>query len=323
MYSETLLSNGAGTPQVDPVSVVELFAAMGAAAISPGVLPAPDIEAETRQLAELEVLIGRIRETGLDATVIIAQCGRRDFDQMMRAINVAVDAGAVRIDFMDSTSSLSTDAMGLFVRTVRSRLIAPVALTMHAHDDFGLGTANAVAAAVAGASPDVSVNGVSYRCGFAPLEEVVTTLEILYGVDTGIELDQLTSLSQVVARETGVPVPALKPIVGEYAYLKHTPGDVLACLNGGERAFPPVSGSLHADVVGADVRWVWDTYSTPAMVRAYGVSRGLVLDESEVEAVYIALDAAVRAIENYPRWLEMPAVARVVDTVLSAARTTI
>ena len=59
----------------------------------------------------------------------------------------------------------------LFVRRYRRGLVKDVPVTMHMHDDFGLATAGAIAAATVGASPDVSVAGVSYRCGFAPLEE--------------------------------------------------------------------------------------------------------------------------------------------------------
>ena len=94
--------------------------------------------------------------------------------------------GTLRLDLMDSTSSLGPEAMKVFIRRYRSHLIRDVPVTMHVHDDFGLATAGAIAAATAGASPDVSVAGVSYRAGFAPLEEVVTSLEVLYGVDTSI-----------------------------------------------------------------------------------------------------------------------------------------
>jgi isopropylmalate/homocitrate/citramalate synthase len=320
VYADVLLSNGLAKHPIDPLAAVEFLAGLGAPMIAPGVVPAPTAEAEARQLDELVAVLAHAHSGGLSTSVIFAQCGRRDFDQMMRAINVAAAAGAQRIDFMDSTSSLQPDSMRMFIRAVRAGLEVPVGLSMHAHDDFGLGTALAVSAASAGAIPDVSVNGVSYRCGFAPLEEVVTALEILYGVDTGIELDQLWSLSQTVAAEMAVPVPPLKPLVGEYAFLKHTPGDVIACLRAGERSSPPMSASLHADVVGAPVRWVWDTYSSPAIVRAYAERHDLDLSDEEVASIYAALDAGVRSVPSYPRWLEEGDVARIVDDVLARSR---
>jgi D-citramalate synthase len=317
VYADVLMSNGVTAHPAGGLPAVELLADLGATAIAPGVVPAPSAEAEARQLRELEALLEHAHSGGLRTTVVFAQCGRRDFDQMMRAINVAAAAGTVRIDFMDSTSSLQPDSMRLFIRTVRERLETPVRLSMHPHDDFGLGTALAVSAASAGATPDVSVNGVSYRCGFAPLEEVVTSLEVLYGVDTGIALDRLWSLSQTVAAEMAVPVPPLKPLVGEYAFLKHTPPDVIACLRDGERTFPPISGSLHADVVGAPVRWVWDTYSSPAMLRAYAARHRLDLGDEQIAVLYAELDTRVRALPSYPRWLEERDVDRIVEETLA------
>lgn len=303
VYADTLLGNGDGTPRIDPLSTVDLLLSIGAKVIAPGIVEASSPESEARQLRQLAEVVEYATSCGLEWTVTLAQAGRRGFDSMMRVANEAVALGAKRIDLMDSTSSLSPEAMRVFIRRFRSRLATKVPLTMHVHDDFGLGTAGAIAAAAAGAGPDVSVNGVSYRCGFPPLEEVATSLEVLYGVDTGIKLSGLQALSDLVYRETGLPNPALKPVTGGYAYLKSTTADVLSSLRDGVRTFPPISGCLHADVVGADIRWVWDRLSTRAMVRQLAANLGLELNGVEVEAVYKALNDAIDGIPEYPRWL--------------------
>lgn len=317
VYADRFLGNGEDEPQIDPKKVVDLFQGIGAKVIAPGIVQAPSTEAEARQFRQLEELLAYAADCGLAYTVTLAQCGRRDFESMVRAANVAVGLGARRLDLMDSTSSLSPEAMKVFITRFRSRLDKQVPLTMHVHDDFGLGTAGAIAAALAGAGPDVSVNGMSYRCGFPPLEEVAVALEVLYGVDTGIKLDQLQALSELVARESGVPLPQLKPISGTYAFLKHTPGDVLACLRDGTNSFPPISGCLSASVTGAEVRWVWDSLNTRAMVRQLGVLLGTELDEGQVEAVLAALDDAVNAKATYPRWLERDEVESIFASVVS------
>ncbi|MEU6658850.1 hypothetical protein [Streptomyces sp. NPDC046821] len=304
VYADTLLGNGDGAPVSDGRAAVDVLLGIGAEVVAPGIVEAPSLDAEKRQLEQLATVLDYARSCGLRYTITLAQCGRRDFDRMVRVANEAIALGAHRLDLMDSTSSLSPEAMRVFIRRFRSRLDREVPLTMHVHDDFGLGTAAAIAAAAAGAGPDVSVNGASYRCGFPPLEEVATSLEVLYGVDTGIKLDQLQPLSDLVAREMGLPNPALKPVTGGYAFLKHTPGDVLTALRDGPDTFPPISGCVQADVVGAEVRWVWDSLSTRAMVRQLGENLGVRLSDEQVETVYAALDAAVREIPEYPRWLE-------------------
>jgi D-citramalate synthase len=302
VYADTLL--GDGTKASGGKRTVDLLLELGARVIAPGIVAAPTAEAQARQFGQLADVVEYAHGCGLGVTVTLAQAGRRDFTRMLEAANEAVALGVTRIDLMDSTSSLSPEAMAVFVRRFRAGLHRPVPLTMHVHDDFGLGTAAAIAAAGAGAGPDVSVNGASYRCGFPPLEEVVTSLEVLYGVDTGIAVDKLQWISDLVAREMGLPNPALKPVTGGYAFLKHTPGDVLSALANGVDAFPPISGCVHASVTGAPARWVWDSLSTPAMARQLAINLGLDLDEAGLRALRADLDAAVAAIEEYPRWLD-------------------
>ncbi|HKT56814.1 MAG TPA: hypothetical protein VJR25_08575 [Microbacterium sp.] len=303
VYADTLLGNGDGTPRIDPRSTVDLLLSLGAKVIGPGIVEASSPEAEARQLRQLAEVTEYAASCGLEWTVTLAQAGRRGFDAMLRVADEAVALGAKRIDLMDSTSSLSPEAMRVFIRRFRAGLTTAVPITMHVHDDFGLGTAAAIAAAAAGAAPDVSVNGVSYRCGFPPLEEVATSLEVLYGVDTGIKLEGLQALSDLVYEETGIPNPPLKPVTGGYAFLKSTAADALSALRDGVRTFPPISGCVHADVVGADIRWVWDRLSTRAMVRQLAANLGLVLDDDEVEAGYRALNDAIDELVEYPRWL--------------------
>ena len=125
------------------------------------------------------------------------------FAYLVDKSNEALAHGATRLELADSYSSLSPEGMKTVVRRLRSQLTRPVPLTVHIHNDFGLATAGAIAAVTAGAHPDVSVNGVSYRSGFAALEEVVVSLELLYDLRAGIDMASLQTLSQVVEEQTG------------------------------------------------------------------------------------------------------------------------
>jgi HMGL-like len=303
VYADTLLSDGENHQPVGWRQTVDQLYEWGVRTFAPGIVPAPSAAARSRQYGELAALVDYVHELGADVTITLANVGRRDFDDLVDASNHAIELGARRLDLMDSTSSLGPEAMKLFVRSYRDRLARDIPITMHVHDDFGLGTAGAIAAATAGASPDVSVSGMSYRCGFAPLEEVALSLEVLYGVDTGIDLTQLTSLAEVVAEESGVPIPALKPVVGQYAFLKSMPGDVLAAIQGGPDSFPPVSSCVSPKVVGGKLDWVWDSLSTEQTARAVVELAGIRADDNEIRHVRQGLDARVRRISEYPRWL--------------------
>ena len=60
-------------------------------------------------------------------------------------------------------------------------------LEIHSHNDFGMATANSLAAVRAGATHvNTTVNGLGERAGNAPLEEVMMALHHIHGVETGI-----------------------------------------------------------------------------------------------------------------------------------------
>ena len=72
------------------------------------------------------------------------------------------------------------------------------------------------------------INGLGeQRCGNAATEEVALALEVLYGVKTGLDLTQLTTLSALVAELSGVPMQPNKAVVGENAF-RYEAGMVVA-----------------------------------------------------------------------------------------------
>jgi len=94
-------------------------------------------------------------------------------------------------------------------------LDAPPPLEFHAHNDFGMATANAVSALSAGAeAASVTVNGLGERAGNAALEEVAMALRHCAGLACGVDPHLLGPLSAVVAAAAKRPVSRSKPIVG-------------------------------------------------------------------------------------------------------------
>src|SRR5205823_6314356 len=137
---------------------------------------------------------------------------RSRFDQVVALAREAIRLKCSRIGLYDSYSSLSVDAMKLFCTAFRTSLDSPIELSLHVHNDFGLATALALAAVTSGVNPEVAVNGVSYRSGFAAFEEVAVALAALYDIPTGINLERLQRLSDLVAATTGLPAHPLRPI---------------------------------------------------------------------------------------------------------------
>lgn len=240
---------------------------------------------------------------GISGAVAIPDAGRMAFQSVVRLANEGIRLGAVRLDLVDSPSSLGPEGMKRFVAQVRASLSAPVPVAVHVHNDFGLSTATAVAAATAGAHPDVAVNGLSYRAGFAALEEVALSLELLYGVPTGIRLDRLRWLCQVVAERSGMPIPPLKPIAGAHAFLGDNPGWAVRYLRDGPEAFPPAATCFAPGVVGGRMQVVWGHHHSNFVIREKLRQMGLEASEEQSLEIRRRIEAGVQALASYPRWL--------------------
>ena len=142
---------------------------------------------------------------------------RTDLDFLRVVHQRAQEAKADRIDVADTVGTMSPPAMRHLIGALKEVTRVPIAV--HCHNDFGLATANSLAAVEAGAEQvHVTVNGIGERAGNASLEEVVMGLRAFYGIDTGVDSTKLTRASKLVSRLTGVTVQPNKAIVGDNAF---------------------------------------------------------------------------------------------------------
>jgi len=86
-------------------------------------------------------------------------------------------------------------------------------LEFHGHNDFGLATANSIAAWIYGCNRvNVAFAGQGERTGNTPLEQMVAALVRLYG-DPGLDLTALAGMAELFDTEV-YPVPTKAPVVG-------------------------------------------------------------------------------------------------------------
>jgi len=156
-------------------------------------------------------------EQGLKVTFFPADGSRASIDFLMDTVGAIIDGGG-HVDglaLVDTFGAFSPEGAARRVKQLIARFPG-VAIEIHAHDDFGLGTAVALAGLQAGASvAHVTVNGIGERAGSAPLEPVVMALEVLYGQDLGMNTSKLKELSDLVAHHSRFAVPPSLPIVGD------------------------------------------------------------------------------------------------------------
>jgi len=121
----------------------------------------------------------------------------------------------------DATRS---EEYGAMIRTIISRVpnIDQAVISVHCHNDLGLGTANSLAAVENGARQvECTINGIGERAGNASLEELVMSFRTRHDqleFETNIDTTQIYPASRLVSQVTGIRVQPNKAIVGANAF---------------------------------------------------------------------------------------------------------
>lgn len=150
-------------------------------------------------LENLKKVVYFARKRGCQVSVGAEDASRAEFSFVARFAETARDAGAERLRYADTLGVLNPF-------TARDRVAnlieaTGVEIEFHAHNDFGMATANTLAAIRGGAGLiSTTVNGIGERAGNASMEEVERALEKLYSCPIGLNIHLLPVLSLIVAR---------------------------------------------------------------------------------------------------------------------------
>jgi len=138
---------------------------------------------------------------------------------LRQCAQAAVDAGATRINIADTVGCMTPREFGPLVADLVQFIDSAAIVSAHCHNDLGLATANALSAIEAGATQvEATINGIGERAGNTALEEIAVIAALKSVAATGIRLEQLTTLSALVAEVTGIPVQPNRAIVGKNAF---------------------------------------------------------------------------------------------------------
>lgn len=136
-------------------------------------------------------------------------------DYVKRFFGEILERGTIdRITVSDTFGMAHPLAMQFFVKQLRT-WFPQTPLGLHIHNDYGQATASAMMAIASGVDEvHCSVNNLGERAGNVATEEVAVAADHLLGVSTGISLDGLYRLSQMVAEISKMPPASNKPIAG-------------------------------------------------------------------------------------------------------------
>jgi isopropylmalate/homocitrate/citramalate synthase len=163
------------------------------------------------------------RKHGLTVNFVLSDGTRTPLEDILTVFEAAAKAGATKLAIADTVGFMRPLAMRYLISHIRDSLSDAVkkkiSLSVHCHNDFGLATANTLAAVEEGATYlHTSVIGFGERAGLAPFEEVVTALELLYNIDTGVDMERLYRLAQMTEKSFALPIQFHKPIVGDTTF---------------------------------------------------------------------------------------------------------
>lgn len=158
-----------------------------------------------------------VKAAGLPCEFSAEDATRSDFAFLKQVYEAVQDAGADKINVPDTVGATIPMMMNKLVYDLSQTIKIPIAV--HCHDDFGLAVANTLAAVEGGARQvHCTVNGLGERAGNASLEETVSALNFIYGVQCNVDAKKLYALSQLVSRHARAWPSINKAIVGENAF---------------------------------------------------------------------------------------------------------
>jgi len=134
-----------------------------------------------------------------------------------------------RIHLCDTLGTMSINDVHQFVGESVRRYPA-LLFEFHGHNDYGLGTANALTAAMCGvAGLHLTVNGLGERAGNPSLAEVIVCLRDHTNRATNIDESKLKEISKLVEAFSGKRIAGNTPITGSDVYTQtagiHADGD--------------------------------------------------------------------------------------------------
>jgi isopropylmalate/homocitrate/citramalate synthase len=215
-------------------------------------------------------------EQGMTVAFFGVDGTRADPSYFETVYKTAVEAGAQEVVVVDTIGIASPEAAADLVGQTREWLGPGPPIHFHGHNDFGLATAAAVAAARAGARwIQGTVNGMGERAGNANLPEIALALRGLYGVETNLRLDRVRAFSERLRDVSGYSLEPYKPLVGENLFRRES-GAVASQFHD-----PPAIEPYSSELVAAERSVVLGKKSGIDSIRIKAEELGLDLSDEE------------------------------------------
>lgn len=223
---------------------------------------------------------------------------RGDVEYFIEYFKAGLAAGGNRPAWPDTVGCLTPDAARWYCSRIVNAMPKGLPMVCHFHNDYGLGTINAITAVSCGFKVvSVTANGYGERAGNVKLHEFVTALNVLYGVELpGFKYGKLRDLARFMERMSGIPMQQHEPIVGSKVFA-HESGIHTHAMLIDHRMYEAVPAQL----VGGETSWVFGKHSGVALVEDTLRKHAAQLHENGVE---VTPELAHRVTEEIKRLRE-------------------
>jgi isopropylmalate/homocitrate/citramalate synthase len=224
--------------------------------------------------------VGYASENGIRVAFFGVDGSRADLEFLKHIYSAAIDAGAKEIVLVDTIGVCTPESAEFLVRWARDWAGTGVPIHWHGHNDFGLGTAVAIAAVRGGADwIQGTINGMGERAGNADIAEVALALRCLYDVPVAMNLERIREVSEFVRRAGRYELEGWKPLIGDNLFLRES-GAVASQFH-----IPEAIEPYSAELVGATRGIVLGKKSGLDSIRLKADELGIELPESQRAAV--------------------------------------
>jgi isopropylmalate/homocitrate/citramalate synthase len=239
-----------------------------------------------KNIDKVSSVIAYAKEHGLKTAYEPWDCWRATPDLMKTILSGVISQARPDVVIMTDTFAVAIPkAIEYTFRKLR-KWFPDTILEFHTHNDFGLGTAQALSAIAGGANGVHSgFNGIGERSGNVPTEEIVCALEILLGVKTGVDLSKLTMISRVVEEITKYRIASRKAIVGRKLFEVESGVGIHFIGRLREKGINPIYPFSPEIVGGAPIRFVLGKGSGRASIRQFLHKVALSATDEQVDEI--------------------------------------
>lgn len=190
-------------------------------------------------------------------------------------------AGAVRTRLADTVGISHPKQIQKLIGEMLSEF-PKMEFEFHGHNDFGMATANSVAALEAGAHRvSTTLLGIGERAGNAVFECVASAIEQILNRHTGIDLSKLNKICKLVSKAARREISTSHPIVGEGVFSHesgiHTHGQLYNA-----RCFEP----FNAETVGHSPSiFLFGKNTGRTSVRKLLLEEGYTMSEEQIDRI--------------------------------------